>query len=143
MNKRLLAFVPAALAAGAVLLSACGHVDGGAQAPTTTKTGQSTQTNTGTPARTDGVAAGDGGESGETVEPADCGTIEIHSVEQRLIADGTSAGRVGCTEAFNVIDVYLAADPVPAGWTCDGTDNGYQAVVCQNTDGLSFHTEER
>ena len=139
MNRRIFAFIPVALTAGVVLLSACGRADVGAQAGTTVKTSQSTQVNSGKPAKTDGVAAADD----ETVESADCGTIEIHSVEQMLVADGTPHGRVGCTEAFNVIDVYLDASPVPADWTCDGVDNGYQAVVCQNADGLSFHTEER
>src|SRR5262245_59771166 len=120
MNRRLFAFIPVALAAGVVLLSACGQADIGAQAGTTVKTSQSTQVNSGKSAKTDGVVADDG----EAVESTDCGTIEIHSVEQMLVADGTSDGRAGCTEAFNVIDQYLDASPVPADWTCDGVDNG-------------------
>ena len=134
MKKRLIAFVPAALAAGVVLLSACGHA---AQEGAPDKPGHVTPANTEKAAKTDGVVA-DGG--GETVESVECGTVEIDSIEQMLIADGTSEGRIGCTEAFNVIDRYLNAEEVPEGWLCDGS--GPHSVECENNWGFTFHTEE-
>src|SRR5262245_59720101 len=113
MNKRLIAIVPVALAAGVMLLTACGQAGDRVQAGATAKTSQSASGNTGKPAKTDGVVA-DG--SGEAVECVDCGTVEIHSYEQMLVADGTPYGRVGCTEAFNVISQYLDAEGTPENW---------------------------
>jgi hypothetical protein len=144
MSKRLLAFTPAALVAGVLLLSACGQTGTGTNAQST----PTNATSTGTPAKTDGVVSGGGDEE---LEPVECGPVEIHSVTHILVATPGPNGIVGCTEAFNVLDEYLAApnnvgDPwntieLPSGWTCSQDDGEFPSIDCQNEQDLGFHTK--
>lgn len=82
--------------------------------------------------------------SGGKVGPADGGQVD-------LIAKATEAGRVGCTEAFDVIAEYYQAAParsegtarylVVQGWACavDSGAHGDKSIACER-NGLVFHT---
>jgi hypothetical protein len=125
VNKRLSLIVLAAgAAAGVVLLTACGQA--GQNAGSKDVPGQS--------AKVDSVAS-----SGDGDEPVNCGDVEVNGIMHTLLAEQTSSGTVGCTEAFNILDEYLAipaeqrgADlenmPVSDGWAC-GTDDGEFASI--------------
>lgn len=144
MSKRLIAFAPAALAAGVMLLTACGQPDPTAQV--SRKSSETSGTSAGV--MTDGIARNTGGD-----EPVKCGTVEVHTVSHMLVADPTSGGIVGCAEAFNVLDEYLQALPgepgdpfatieLPSGWTCGMDDGEFAAIDCENGAGLALHTEK-
>jgi hypothetical protein len=87
------------------------------------------------------------------VEPVDCGEVGPEGGDQvDLIADSTPAGRVGCTEAINVISAYYHDAPTKAegtahhlvvdGWDCAADTGAYGSgsIGCAK-DGLAFHTE--
>jgi hypothetical protein len=144
MNKRLLAFAPVALAAGVMLLTACGQTD------QTVQVGK--KSNNSVDVQTDGFAKK---ASGDDLQPVECGTVEVNTVTHMLVADPTSGGIVGCTEAFNVIDEYLNALPgepgdpfstitLPSGWTCSKDDGEFAAIDCKKGEGdfeFAFHTQ--
>lgn len=145
MSKRLTAFVPAALIGGVLLLTACGQAGPAANTSQSTST-KSTSTPS-TPVKTDGVVSS----SDEELEPVECGPVKVYETTYTLVADPTPAGIVGCTEAFNVVDEYLAALPVngdvfqtvelPSGWTCSMDDGEYATIDCEDKQGLRLHTE--
>jgi predicted small secreted protein len=89
-------------------------------------------------------------------QPVDCGEVEVEGTTHTLTAEPTFSGVVGCTEAFNVLDVYLAIPvedrgagfenlPLSNGWAC-GTDDGeVMSIGCvkgglDNDYKLAFHT---
>jgi hypothetical protein len=124
------------LAAGAVLLTAC---DPGGSAARTTSPGPTTEV-------TRNVAAGD-------LEPVNCGEVDVDGATHSLITEPTATGLVGCTEAFNVIDEFLAIPIQRRGatldsiqltndWSCT-TDDGETALIycVQGLDELTFRTE--
>lgn len=106
-------------------------------------------------AATDGTSTGGHmiASSASTVASVDCGSIDTPNGTRRfeVIADSTPAGRVGCTDAFNVLDVYLHEAPYSQGtahamnidgWTCvtDGGAYGSGRIGCEK-DGLAFHAD--
>jgi hypothetical protein len=150
VTKRLLALVSIAVAAGTVLLTACGQGASSTAAPaasTSASTASATSTSTsGAPTSTLSMAAGKRPTSAASshagqptvdangVRPVNCGSMQDGSGRTvSLIADATPAGLVGCTEAFNVVDQYLknAAKAQGSsrsldlgnGWSCS-TDGG-------------------
>jgi hypothetical protein len=147
MNKRLLAFAPVALAAGVMLLTACGQTDQAAQV------GKKSSSSDSVDVKTDGFAKK---VTGDDLQPVECGPVEVHTVTHMLVADPTSGGIVGCTEAFNVVDEYLNALPgepgdpfstitLPSGWTCSKDDGEFAAIDCKKGEGdfeFAFHTEK-
>jgi hypothetical protein len=88
------------------------------------------------------------------VPSVDCGSIDTPNGVGRfeVIADSTPAGRVGCTEAFNVTDMYLREAPTQGqgtahvlnvyGWTCMTDTGAYGSgrIGCEK-DGLAFHAD--
>jgi hypothetical protein len=142
MSARLSTLALAVLAAGTTLLTACGQ--------------PSPANNT--------AAASDGGTATNIRsedEPVDCGPVDLEAgITHTLIADPSSGGLVGCTEAFNVLGEYLA---IPAqqrstdfegtalanDWTC-GTDDGVTASIgcvkgtrdANDNFDFAFHTED-
>jgi hypothetical protein len=87
------------------------------------------------------------------VEPVSCGPVGPEGGAQvDLIADSTAAGRVGCTEAINVITAYYRDAPTKSegtahhlvvdGWDClaDTGAYGSGSIGCDK-DGFAFHTE--
>jgi hypothetical protein len=143
MSKRLAAFVPAVLVGGVLLLTACGQGGSVAESPQQTSTG---------PASTMVSSKANGLSSANDARPVECGTVEVDTVTHILVADGTPAGVVGCTEAYNIVDEYLKAPSVPGDpfqtkklsgtWTCSKDDGEFAAIDCKNDAGLTFHTEE-
>lgn len=142
MTKRLSIAV---LAAGALLLSACGN-------ETTTASGSGTSTSDTTTTTTSAAA--------EELEPVDCGEVTLSSGVHQLFADPAANGVVGCTEAFNVIDEFtklpaeqrsqasLGNVELPSGWSCtvdDGETANMGCVKDKTGDryGLALHTEQR
>lgn len=131
--------------AAAVLLSACGNSNSAEPASTvpSAPAGQAQQqqelTSSGTQAQ-DVNCSTNGGKVG----PAGGQQVD-------LIAVGTKAGRVGCTEAFNVISDYYRDAPTKSegtahaltvqGWQCLA-DTGAQGtgIIGCDKGGLSFHT---
>ena len=114
--------VPTVLAAGVMLLSACGQDDpaeAGQDEPAATTSATSTATG--------------GGSTGEDgAQSVDCGEVDVDGgVTHRLIADPATAGTVGCTEAFNVLDAYLAVPAGERGASFEGLDvgNGWSCVT--------------
>jgi hypothetical protein len=166
MTKRLSIVVPTALAAGALLLSACGGEttsasDSTSDTPTTTTsvTAMSTSDASGTsgaPA-TSPVASG----AGEELDPVDCGAVTLDTgIVHQLIADPAASGIVGCTEAFNVIDAFTKLPPekrgeaslgnveLAGGWSCTVDDGETANVSCGKEKvgeeyGFSLHTEQQ
>jgi hypothetical protein len=119
MFKRLA--VLAALAAGAVLLTACNA---------------SVSANEGTGTTVDAkVATGD--------EPVDCGEVDLNGSKQKLIAVRANGGIVGCAEALNVLDQYVTRGTPSGGWACAPDDTTVACVKGDATSagGLGFHTE--
>ncbi|ONI91778.1 hypothetical protein ALI144C_00620 [Actinosynnema sp. ALI-1.44] len=164
MTKR---FLFTSVAAGALLLAACGQQQPGNtaappsanSAPTSTpaETSPSRQDVTsGKPSATKTPASNTGGEQ---VDPVNCGPVKLPSgATHNLIADSTTDGRVGCTEAFNVFDefVKLPADKrakaslgnveLSNGWSCTMDDGETTSVGCvkgmtQAKPGLALHTK--
>jgi hypothetical protein len=122
----------AALAAGTVLLTACGATESASG----TERGASARANV-------ELTTGD-------EEPVDCGEVEANGSTHTLVATPAGGGIVGCTEAFNVVGEYLA---IPAadrdlngtdlanGWTCvtdDGETAGIGCVKGSTGDGYGF-----
>jgi hypothetical protein len=146
MSKRLTAFVPAALVAGVLLLSACGQAAGPGLAA---KDGQSTPTSsTNTSAKADVVPAS----SDEELQPVECGPVEVYETTHILVASPSPGGIVGCTEAFNVLDEYLGApkagdvfntQKLSNGWSCSQDDGEFPQIDCLNerNGGFSFYTK--
>jgi len=118
-----------ALAAGALLLTACDK--GGSNAEGKEKT-STTSTSS---------------------EPIDCGKVDVHSATHTLIVDQTATGVVRCTEAADILDAYLAlpADKQSAGslgnvdvtngWSCTTDDGETASIGCVKGDAFAFHTE--
>jgi hypothetical protein len=103
------------------------------------------------PATTAPGGAGEGATPG--VDPVSCGPVGPEGGAQvDLIADSTAAGRVGCTEAINVITAYYRDAPTQSegtahhlvvdGWDClaDTGAYGSGSIGCDK-DGFAFHTE--
>lgn len=138
MIKRVL--VLAALATGAVLLTAC---DRGGQESSTEQDTKSAKLST---EDTRNASAGD-------ITPVDCGEIDVDGATHNLIAEPAATGLVGCTEAFNVIDEYLTipvqrrgADlegtQLANGWSCVTDDGETAAIYCaRGNDEFTFRTE--
>jgi hypothetical protein len=122
-----------AIAAGAMLLTACGEK------------GSATEDVSAGGAKVDNIA-NRGGD-----EPVDCGEVEItDTITHTLIAVPTSTGTVGCTEAFNVLDEYLAipaedreldGTPLSGGWACGTEDGETMLIICGSDNELAFHTQ--
>jgi hypothetical protein len=144
MNKRMTFFVLAAGAAGAMLLTACGQ-----QAGSTTGAKDAP----GTSVKVDSVARG-----GSDLEPVNCGEVQVNGAAHTLVADPTRGGIVGCTQAFNTLDEYLAIPveernatldslPVSDGWSCVTDDGEFASVGCVKGERVdddyefAFHTE--
>lgn len=145
MNKRMSFLVLAAgAAAGVVLLTACGQpgsTTGAKDAPTTA-------------VKVDSISS-----SGNDLEPVNCGEVQVtDSVSHTLVADPTHGGIVGCSEAFNIIDEYLAIPeaernatldslPVSNGWSCVTDDGEFASIGCVKGERVNddyefaFHTE--
>jgi hypothetical protein len=147
MSKRLTAFVPAALVAGVLLLSACGQAGNGRAA----KDGQSTSTS---PTSTSASATADvvPASKDEDLQPVECGPAEVYETTHILVATPGPGGIVGCTEAFNVLDEYLNAPAagdvfntkkLSNGWSCGQDDGEFAAIDCVNKrkGDLAFHTK--
>ncbi|MFC5291088.1 hypothetical protein ACFPM7_28900 [Actinokineospora guangxiensis] len=144
-GRRSLVLIP--VAAACALLAACGQTPA-AQSPTTT-TGPPPTTAVTTSATTSAAATTTTTtESGGGVEPVDCGEIKVNpSSTHHLIAQPTAGGRVGCTEAFTVIDEYLNLPPdkkaegslgnvdVSNGWSCTTDDGETAAISCVKGEG--------
>jgi hypothetical protein len=165
-QRSLLPTIGLALAAVGVVAACAGPTAASAPAtPTTSVTGSATAGPTTAPptrspaaspatsaaAATGAAPATDGPVPG--VEPVNCGKVGPDGGAQvDLIADSTSAGRVGCTEAINVISVYYQDAPtksegtlhrlVVQGWDCaaDTGASGSGSIFC-GKDGLAFHTQ--
>jgi hypothetical protein len=86
------------------------------------------------------------------VEPVNCGAVGPEGGAQvDLIADSTAAGRVGCTEAINVISAYYRDAAMAEGtgrhlavqgWQCSADTGAYGSgsIGCSKA-GLAFHTQ--
>lgn len=141
MSKRL-AFAPAVLIGGVLLLAACGQGGSVAESPQQTSTGPAS---TSVSSKANGISTND-------LRPVECGTVEVNTVTHILIADARPAGVTGCTEAYNIVDEYLKAPSVPGDpfqtkklsgtWTCSMDDGEFAAIDCKNDAGMTFHTEE-
>jgi hypothetical protein len=140
-GRRSLVLIP--VAAACALLAACGQTPAAQSPPTTTTAGPppTTAVSVSAPATTTT-------ETGADVEPVDCGEIKVNpSSTHRLIAQPTAGGRVGCTEAFTVIDEYLNLPPeklaegslgtveVSDGWSCTTDDGETAAISCMKGEG--------
>jgi hypothetical protein len=156
--------------AAAGLLSACSGEQQAAtgDTPATTTTSAAPSTSAG-PAESDAPetpssAADDGDGGGAGIAPgepdpngsdpelgASCGDVDGMNGKVDVFAEDTPTGRVGCTEAINVITEYFADAPTKGegtayvltvdGWSCL-TDTGAQGsgnTACEK-DGLAFHT---
>lgn len=98
-------------------------------------------------------AGGNRSDAGTDLEAVNCGKVgPTGGAEVDLIADGTAAGTVGCTEAINIISDYYRDAPtmsegtahrlVVQGWTClaDTGAFGTGTIGCSK-DGFAFHTQ--
>jgi hypothetical protein len=147
MTKRLNTFLLATVAAGTMLLAACGQAEQGA--PTATTSGnQSMGAGTSKPSPTKAATAP------SEVEPVECGPVTLPAgATHTLVADSTTDGRVGCTEAFTVMDefVNLPAEKhgtaslgdvaLSNGWSCTMDDGETTAVACiKGKSGVALHT---
>jgi hypothetical protein len=119
MFKRIAAL--AALAAGAVLLTACNA---------SVSAGDGTGTTVDVKLTTDG-------------ERVDCGEFDLKGSKQKLIAVRANGGVVGCADAFNVLDQYITRGTPSGGWACAPDDTTITCVKgdASAPDGLGFHTE--
>lgn len=129
VNKRLSSFVLAAGAAGAMLLTACG------QAGTTT--GAKDGSGESTSVKVDSVSS-----NGNDLEPVNCGEVQVNdTTTHTLVAAPSRGGIVGCSEAFNILDEYLAIPveernstldslPVSGGWSCVTDDGEFASIGC-------------
>ena len=98
--------------------------------------------------------------SGNDLEPVNCGEVQVNdTTTHALIAAPSRGGIVGCTEAFNILDSYLAIPdeerepsrgfdniPVSDGWACGTYDGESMSITCGKEKvtgkfGLLFHTE--
>jgi hypothetical protein len=86
------------------------------------------------------------------VEPVNCGAVGPDGGAQvDLIADSTAAGRVGCTEAINVISVYYRDAAMAEGtgrhlevqgWQCSADTGAYgSGTIGCSKNGFAFHTQ--
>ncbi|ALG11979.1 hypothetical protein [Kibdelosporangium phytohabitans] len=167
MKTRTNTFLLTVVAAGTLLLSACGHAEpGNAAAPptiTVTQTNAPAQPSGNNQSMTSGTRtstkAPTGDTGGEKVQPVECGPVSLSSgAEHTLIADSTTDGRVGCTEAFTVFDefVKLPADKrakaslgnvdLSNGWSCTMDDGETTSVACikgktATSPGIALHTK--
>jgi hypothetical protein len=153
MIKSLSIVVPA-LAAGALLLSACGTETTASDSTPDNKVSTSDISTAPTaPSATDASTVPSGAE--EQPQPVACGAVTLDTgVVHQLIADPAENGVVGCTEAFNVIDEFTKLPPeqrsaaslgnvdLPSGWSCT-VDDGKTANVGCVKDGFSLHTEQQ
>jgi hypothetical protein len=144
-----LAFAAVGLLAGCAGQPAATPPATTATAPATSAAATATATATPAPATSAVDNAGD--TSG--VEPVSCGDVGPSGGAQvDLIADSTPAGRVGCTEAINVISAYYRDAPTMSegtgrhleveGWACSADTGAYGSgsIGCSR-DGFAFHTE--
>jgi hypothetical protein len=118
-----------ALAAGTVVLTACGAAESASGSEQEGSTRANVELTT------------------EEDESVDCGEVEVNGSTHTLVAVRATGGVVGCTEAFTVLDEYLTTGTATLSdsWAC-ATDDGVTAgVVCVKGDaeddhGLAFHT---
>ena len=156
-----------ALAAAGLIAACAGPTD--APRPATTATSVTASPTAGpTAAPTAGPTAPSGASGSHTsapstdsattgatpgVEPVNCGKVGPDGGAQvDLIADSTAAGRVGCTEAINVITAYYHDAPTQAegtghhlvvqGWECSADTGAYGSgsIGC-GKDGFALHTQ--
>lgn len=127
MNSRLFVIV---VAAGAVLLSACGPDNSAAATGTDTAAGVAPDS----VQKMVQAVRGDGKSFGG---PADvnCGPVDPANANPVLMAMDTPAGIVGCEEAFNVFAEYdeaakngeVQVAELDSGWTCVMVDSPFAA----------------
>jgi hypothetical protein len=158
MTKRLSIVVPI-LAAGALLLSACGTGTTSASDSTSDTPTPTTSTTTSTSDTSDTSTPAPG--TGEELAPVDCGAVTLDTrVTHQLIADPAATGIVGCTEAFDVVDEFtrlpaeqrsaasLGGVDLPSGWSCTVDDGETANLGCVKDKvgdkyGFALHTEQR
>ena len=148
MTKRLSIVV---LAAGALLLSACGTEN-------TAASDSTSDTSTPVKSTSDTSTAASG--TSEDLQPVDCGEVTLKSGVHHLVADPAANGIVGCTEAFNVLDEFTKLPPeqqsaaslgnvdLPSGWSCTVDDGETANVSCAKDKvgdeyGFALHTEQQ
>ncbi len=120
-------------------------------APTSAPSTGSAATADPSPAPTTAASAAPTTGATDGVEPVSCGAVGPDGGAQvDLIADSTDAGRVGCTEAINVISAYYRDAAMAEGtgrhlavqgWQCSADTGAYGSgsIGCSK-DGLAFHT---
>ena len=148
MPKHMRMLIPAVLAAGAMVLTACDQsspaAEGGQTTPVTTTSSTSATGDSTTAGSTTAESTSAGGD--DAADPAgtqavDCGQVDVDGTKQTLTADPGAGGVVGCTEAFNVLDAYLAipasergaaieGSDVEGGWHCTTNDGETAGVGC-------------
>lgn len=164
MTKRLSKVIPVALAAGGLLLTACGTGDatasGSDSALSTSETASSTsETTPSTSDTSEPAPATSATEAG--LEPVDCGDVTLDTgAVHRLIATPAANGIVGCTEAFNVVDEFVKLPPekrseaslgnvtLASGWSCTVDDGATANLGCVKDKvgddyGFALHTEQQ
>ena len=150
--------VPAVLAAGGLLLTACDAGDATTSAgDTTTATTTSATATTTSATSAPPTPAGRSSTSDSTggLEPVDCGEVSLGTeARYRLIAQPTDSGVVGCTAAFNVVDEFTKLPPekraeaslgnvvLASGWTCT-VDDGERADLGCTKDGLALLAQQQ
>ena len=156
MTKRLSIVV---LAAGALLLSACGKETTAASDSTSDPATTTTSTTASSISDTSGTSTAASGTS-EDLQPVDCGEVTLKSGVHHLVADPAANGIVGCTEAFNVLDEFTKLPPeqqsaaslgnvdLPSGWSCTVDDGKTANVSCVkdkvgDEHGFALHTEQQ
>ncbi|NLU84364.1 hypothetical protein [Rhodococcus sp. HNM0569] len=77
----------------------------------------------------------------ETEDGIDCGLVTAPGGgELHVAAVATDGGRVGCTEAFNVVDARLRQEPTDAtpidGWMCTAHDPPSYIGTCFADNGF-------
>ena len=126
----------AALAAGTVLLTACNATESVSDA------------RQGNPAGT----AADVQLASSEDDSVDCGEVDVDGDTHTLVAEPTTGGIVGCTEAFNVLDEYLALGTsiedtkLSNGWSCTTDDGETASIGCvkgRASNEFAFRTEPR
>lgn len=177
MTRRLTKFLLATAAAGTMLLTACGQAHqavptaatGGNQSapaaptvpavPLTNQPSTAPQTTKPEPTKPAARKPETTAATVEsTVEPVDCGPVKLPTgATHTLVADSTTDGRVGCTEAFTVLDEFgklpagklsdasLGDVKLSNGWTCTMDDGETTSVSCvkgktPSTPGIALHT---
>lgn len=147
MNKRPGIFVSAALAAGGMLLTACGTGD------------TASSTSDVLPSTSDSPRPVSGGKDG--MEPVYCGEVTLDTgAIHGLIADPAANGIVGCTEGFDVLDEFLKLPQdkraeaslgnvdLAGGWSCTVDDGVSANISCVKDEvgddyGFALHTEQQ